>query len=140
MAFARTGSKPDGPAIGAVPDFKEPTMHFMRIPLTAVALTAIMLAPVHAMSPRVTERAQPVNAAQGERLASGGFSKTALSGAPGVLDAMADDNNTLVYVRVSQAYYNDARSRCAMYRGKARNTCVEETRMKYGQPLANPPL
>lgn len=119
-------------------------MHFMRIPLTAVALTAITLASVHAMSPRVTEHTQSVNAAQGERQASGGFSNTALSGAPGVLDALADDNNTLVYVRVSQAryaaYYNDARSRCAMYRGKARSNCVEEARMKYGQPLANPPL
>lgn len=119
-------------------------MHFMRIPLAAVVLTAITLTSVNAMGPRVTERAQPVNAAQGERLASGEFSKTALSGAPGVLDALADDNNTLVYVRVSQArytaYYNDARSRCAMYRGKARDTCVEEARMKYGPPLASPPL
>lgn len=52
MAFARTGSKPDGPAIGAVSDFKEPIMHFMRVPLTAVALTAVTLKSVIAMSPR----------------------------------------------------------------------------------------
>jgi len=114
-------------------------MHFMRIPLTAVALTTIMLASVHAMGPRVTERAQPVNAAQGERQTAGGFSKSSLSGAPGVLDALADENNTLAYVRVSQArnagYYNDARSRCAMYRGQARDICIEEARMKYGPPL-----
>lgn len=119
-------------------------MHFMRIPLAAVALIAITLPSVHAMSPRVTERAQSVNAAQGERQTSGGFSKTALASVPGVLNALADDNNTLVYVRVSQAryaaHYNDAKSRCAMYRGKARDTCVEEARMKYGQPLASPPL
>lgn len=114
-------------------------MHSMRITLAAVVLTAITLASVHAMGPRGAERVQPVNAAQGERQTSDGFSKTALSGAPGVLDALADENNTQVYVRVSQAryaaYYNDARSRCAMYRGKARNTCVDEARMKYGPPL-----
>lgn len=79
-----------------------------------------------------------------DRQASGGFSKTALSGAPGVPNALAEENNTLVYVRVSQArfaaYYNDARSGCTRYRGKARSTCVEEARMKYGQPLASPPL
>ncbi|MDP3584870.1 MAG: hypothetical protein Q8R61_07085 [Thiobacillus sp.] len=119
-------------------------MHFMRIPLVAAALTAVTLTSVNAMDPWVTERAQSGNAAQGERQASGGFSTTALSRAPGVLNALADDNNTLVYVRVSQAryaaYYNDARSRCAMYRGKAGDTCVDEARMKYGQPLANPPL
>ena len=123
-------------------------MHFMRIPLTAAALTAVTLASVHAMSPRVAERAQSVNAsvdvAQGERQGPAGFSKTELTGAPAVLDALAEDHNMRVYVRVSQAryaaYYNDARSRCTMYRGKARDTCVEEARVKYGQPLAGSPL
>jgi hypothetical protein len=119
-------------------------MHFMRIPLTAAALTAVTLASVHAMSPRVPERAQPSHAAHGDRQASVGFNKTVLSAAPGVLDALADENNTLVYVRVSQArnaaYYNDARSRCAMYRGQARDICIEEARMKYGPQLASPPM
>lgn len=119
-------------------------MPFIHIPVAATALTVITLVSAHAMSPRVAERAQPVNAAQGERLTTGGFSKTAQSGAPGVLNALADENNTLVYMRVSQAryaaYYNDARSRCDMYRGKARITCVEEARMKYDTQLASPPL
>lgn len=119
-------------------------MHFMRIPLVAAALTAVTLTSVNAMDPWVTERAQSGNAAQGERQAADGFSKTTLSGTPGVLDALADENNTLIYVRVSQAryaaHYNDARSRCAMYRGKARTTCVEAARMKYGLPLASSPL
>lgn len=119
-------------------------MHFMRIPLATAVLTAVTLTSVNAMSPRVTERAQPGSAAQGERQGAGGFSKATLSGSPGVLNALADENNTLVYVRVSQAryaaHYNDARSRCAMYRGKARTTCVEAARMKYGQPLASSPL
>lgn len=119
-------------------------MHFISIPLLSVALTAITLASVHAMSPRVPERTQPANATQGDRQASGGFNKTALSAAPGVLDALADEHNTLVYVRVSQArsaaYYNEARSRCAMYRGQARDICVEEARMKYGPQLEGPPL
>lgn len=114
-------------------------MHFMRIPLAAVVLTAITLASVHAMGPRGTERAQPAHAMQDAPQPSGGFGRIARSSAPDVLDALADENNTQVYMRVSQAryaaYYNDARSRCAMYRGKARNTCVDEARMKYGPPL-----
>ncbi len=114
-------------------------MHFISIPLLSVALTAITLASVHAMSPRVPERTQPANATQGDRQASGGFNKTALSAAPGVLDALADENNTRAYMRVSQAryaaYYNDARSRCDMYSGKARATCIEEAKMKFGPPL-----
>jgi hypothetical protein len=118
-------------------------MPFMRIPLAAVTVTAIMLASAYAMSPQAVERAQPVHAAQVDRQQAV-FSQAALSGAPGVLDALADENNVLAYVRVSRArnevYFNDARSRCAMYRGKARETCVTEAHMKYDQPMPNPPL
>jgi hypothetical protein len=118
-------------------------MQFMRIPLAAVAVTAITLAFAHAMSPQAAERAQPVYTGQGDRQQAV-LSQTALSGAPGVLDARADESNTLAYIRVSrarnEAYFNDARSLCAMYRGKARDTCIKEARMKYGQPMPNPPL
>lgn len=118
-------------------------MQFMRIPLAAVTVTAIMLASAHAMSPQAVERAQPIHAAQGDRQQAA-FSQAALPRAPGVLDALSDENNVLAYVRVSrarnEAYFNEARSRCEMYRGKARETCVNEARMKYGQPMPNSPL
>lgn len=118
-------------------------MPIIRISLAAVTVAAIMLASAYAMSPQALERAQPVHAAQGDGQQAV-FNQTALSGAPRVLDALADENNTVAYVRVSrarnEAYFNDARSRCAMYRGKARDTCVKEARMKYGQPMPNPPL
>lgn len=112
----------------------------------ALAVTVAVVAPVHAMSPH-TEYVQPAHATQGDRPAASGFTRTALSGAPGVLNALADENNTLAYVRISQArnatYYNEALSRCAAYRGKARDTCVEAARVKYGkygQAQASPPL
>lgn len=74
----------------------------------------------------------------------GGFNNSALSRAPGVLNALADEHNTLVYVRLTQARhaanYDDVRSRCTMAPGKARATYVEEARMKYGPPMSRPPL
>lgn len=119
-------------------------MYFLRIPLAVVALTAITLSSAHAMSPRVTERVPPAQAGQSDRQTTGGFSNAALPATPGVLDALADENNMLVYVRVSQArhaaYYSEAKSRCDMYRGKARATCAEEARLKYGPPRVSPPL
>jgi len=107
-------------------------MNFVRIPMVAVALTAVTLTSSNATGPQATESTSA-------RSAQGDLGKSTRSGAPAVLNALADENNTLVYMRVSQAryaaYYNDARSRCDMYRGKARAACVDEARMKFGPPF-----
>ena len=111
-------------------------MQSVRIPtLMAVTLTVVALASAHAMSPRTADPIQPGHAEQdGRRMTT----------SPGVLDALADENNTLAYVRVSktrhEAYFNDARARCTMYRGKARDACIDEARKKYARPLAGQPL
>jgi hypothetical protein len=103
--------------------------------LMAVTLTVVALASAHAMSPRIVDLIQAGHAEQDGRQ---------MTTAPGVLGAMADENNTLAYVRVSktryEAYFNDAKARCTMYRGKARDTCIDEARMKYAQALASQPL
>ncbi|MDO9636682.1 MAG: hypothetical protein Q7I95_06955 [Thiobacillus sp.] len=101
----------------------------------AITLTVVALASAHAMSPHIVDPVKPGHAGQ---------DNSRMTSAPGVLDAMADENNTLAYVRVSktrhEAYFNEARARCTMYRGKARATCIDEARMKYPQALAGQPL
>ncbi|MDP3123496.1 MAG: hypothetical protein Q8M46_02730 [Thiobacillus sp.] len=111
-------------------------MQSTRIPtLMAITLTVVALASAHAMSPHIVDPVQPGHAKR---------DGTQMAPSPGVLDALADENNTLAYVRVSktrhEAYFNDARARCTMYRGKARATCIDEARMKYVQALASQPL
>lgn len=117
----------------------------MRLPSVVVVLTAITFAFVHTMIPWEGARAQPAQAIRGEWPAPGGSGSSALSAVPVVmLDALADENNTQVYVRVNQAryaaYYKEARSRCSMYSGDAWETCVGEARMKFGPPLPSPRL
>lgn len=96
-------------------------MQTTRIPpLMAVMLTVVALTSAHAMSPGIVD---PVRAGQAEQ------DGRQMAPSPGVLDALADENNTLTYVRVSktrhEAYFKDARARCTMYRSKARATCID---------------
>lgn len=116
-------------------------MYFMRIPLVIGLLTAITLAFVLAVNPWGGASAQPVHEVRDAWEVSG---SSAPSVAPVVLNALADDNNTQVYVRVNQAryaaYYKEARARCSMYRGEAWEHCVGEARLKFGPPLLSPRL
>ena len=116
-----------------------------RLPSVLVVFTAITFAFVHTAIPWEGARAQPAQAIRGEWPAPGGAGSSALPAVPVVvLDALADENNTQVYVRVNQAryaaHYTEARSRCSMYSGDAWEACVDEARMKFGPPLPGPRL
>lgn len=77
-------------------------------------------------------------------MASNAISKPPQSGAQIVMNALADEDNKLAYMRFSEArnaaYASEMKSRCDMYHGKARAACVEEARRKIGPEPVPPPL
>lgn len=96
----------------------EPTMQSTFISMAVVALFGI--APLSAQAAEPGEALSEGAAALAERHRARPVEKTTVAYV---------ETNKLRYA----AYYKDAKERCTVYSGQARNTCIGEARMKYIQ-------